>query len=34
MAKRIVTSFEDIPEHKKLTATIEKLAERSPFWVM
>jgi ribonuclease HI len=33
-AKRVVTSFEDIPEHQKVTVTIRKYAERPEFWVM
>jgi hypothetical protein len=33
-AKLVVTSFEDIPEHQKLTINIGKQAERPPFWVM
>jgi hypothetical protein len=33
-AKLVVTSFEDIPEHQKLTITIGKQVERPPFWVM
>jgi hypothetical protein len=32
--KLMVTSFENIPEHQKLTFTIGKQAERPPFWVM
>ena len=28
-AKRVVASFEDIPEHQKLTVTIDKYAERA-----
>jgi ribonuclease HI len=30
-AKRVVTAFEDIPEHQKLTVTIGKYAERPEF---
>ena len=30
-AKLVVISFEDIPEHSKLTKTIEKQAENAPF---
>jgi len=33
-AKRIVTSFEDIPGHQKLTSIIGKHVERPAFWVM
>jgi ribonuclease HI len=33
-AKRVVTEFEKIPEHQKLTVTIGKHAERPEFWVM
>jgi hypothetical protein len=33
-AKLAVISFEDIPEHQKLTVTIGKIAERPPFWAM
>ncbi len=34
-AKRIVTSFEDIPEHQKVTVAIGKHAERPElFWVI
>ena len=33
-ANRVVTSFEDIPKHQKLTVTIGKYAERPKFWVM
>jgi hypothetical protein len=33
-AKRVVTSFEDIPENPKVTVTIGKYAERWEFWVM
>ena len=32
--KRVVTSFEGISGHKKVTVTIGKHAERSEFWVM
>jgi hypothetical protein len=33
-AKRVLISFEDIPEHQKVTVTIGKYAERPEFWVM
>jgi hypothetical protein len=33
-AKRVVTSFEDIPEPQKATVTIGKHAEQLEFWVM
>jgi hypothetical protein len=33
-AKKIVTTFEDIPENLKLTITIGRQAERPPYWVM
>jgi hypothetical protein len=33
-AKLVVTSFEEIPTFKKLAVTIEKQAERPPYWVM
>jgi hypothetical protein len=33
-AKRVVSAFEDIPDHQKVTVTIGKHAERPNYWVM
>ena len=33
-AKLVINSFEDIPDHQKLTNTVGKQVERPPVWVM